>query len=268
MTQDAIHELRKSDSEVSSISQTDDNKASVSDGSYTAGWEADVKQEDAKLTDSRAASIVAADPSLATLAPETRRIADFFLPKRYRRLRDLDTVATQPSVFDDPKLAPHYAPPEQWENYKNWDPKLRWTWREEAEVVKKIDRNVLAACCLAFAILNLDRNNSSAANSDGILKDLGLSTDDFNLSQTLFRVCFLAAELPGQVISKRIGPDVFVPIQMLAWGTITFAQMWITNKTGYLLCRALLGLVSTPNRCADLSAQLTNLVHSTSAKAL
>jgi hypothetical protein len=119
--------------------------------------------------------------------------ADVFLPKSRRANPDLDACATQRSVFDDPIQAPHHLPPPEYENFKNFDVNLRWTWREEKAVVRIIDFRVLLVACIAFASLNLDRNNLSAANSAGILPDLGLTTNDFNLATTLFRISFLVS---------------------------------------------------------------------------
>lgn len=80
------------------------------------------------------------------------------------------------------------------------------------------------------------------AVSDTMLEDLGLNTNDYNTGQTIFFVCFLLAELPSQLISKKLGPDRWIPIQMVCWSLIAACQAFLTGRGSFFACRALLGL--------------------------
>jgi MFS family permease len=47
----------------------------------------------------------------------------------------------------------------------------------------------------------------------------------------------------SQLISKKIGPDNWIPIQMVAWSIVASCQSKITGQSTFYLCRALLGLI-------------------------
>lgn len=67
---------------------------------------------------------------------------------------------------------------------------------------------ICAFVCLMFFCLQLDRGNITQALSDNMLSDLGMSTNQYNTGQTIFYLSFLCAELPSQMLSKKLGPDV------------------------------------------------------------
>lgn len=69
-----------------------------------------------------------------------------------------------------------------------------------------------------------------------------MNQNDYNTGQTIFYLVFLCAELPSQLISKWVGPDRWIPIQMISWSLIAACQAFVKSKNSYYACRALLGL--------------------------
>lgn len=125
--------------------------------------------------------------------------------RRTQETARYNEIATQPSVFDDPVTAAYFAPPVTYENAHRFDPGFRWTWGEELAAVNKLDWRVTLWSLILFIAYDMNRSNLIQANTDNFLPDLHLNTDDYNMGNTVLRVTGLCAEIPGQLIARKVG---------------------------------------------------------------
>ncbi|KAF9269382.1 MFS general substrate transporter [Marasmius fiardii PR-910] len=147
--------------------------------------------------------------------------------------------------FSDPKIADYWRnvyESAKYEGRHRYDPSFTWSASEEIRLKKRVDLCIMSWCWLMFLSLDLNRKSINQAISDDMLSELGMNTNDFNYGQTIFLVSFLAAELPSGLISKKLGPDVWIPTIITSWSIVSAAQAGLQNRTGYYVCRCLLGI--------------------------
>ncbi|KAK9420449.1 putative Major facilitator superfamily (MFS) profile domain-containing protein [Seiridium unicorne] len=146
--------------------------------------------------------------------------------------------------FIDPTVAAHWKQVYEASTYECrhlFDPNLTWTAEEEKKIVRKLDWRVCLWACVMFFGLQVDRGNLTQAVSDNFLADLGMNTDDYNYGNTVFLVAFLLAELPSQLVSKKVGPDRWIPMQICLWSLVAMFQCFLSGRASFLATRAILG---------------------------
>lgn len=176
--------------------------------------------------------------------PEDTTVPEGFWTALTKRTKpaDLDAVATVRSVFDDPALAHFYQPHAEYENLHRFDPSARWSYREERAIRRKSDVLILLWILVMFFGLNIDRGNLGNAVADNLLDDLGINTNDYNNAQNMYRIGFLISEIPSQMIGKRLGPDRWIPIQIILWSLASGGQFFMHNRAGFFACRFFIGI--------------------------
>ncbi|KAJ8127224.1 hypothetical protein O1611_g6413 [Lasiodiplodia mahajangana] len=145
----------------------------------------------------------------------------------FQRGKDYDpnAIATQPSVYDVADVKDQYLPREDWENAHRFDPLARWTWGEEYKVVRRIDWRIMLWVAVMFTAMELDRANLNQAVADNFLDDLNLGTNDYNLGNSVYALSFLAGEFPSQLLAKWVGPDRWIPIQIVLFSIVSASHV-------------------------------------------
>ncbi|KAL4936796.1 hypothetical protein BDV06DRAFT_227555 [Aspergillus oleicola] len=155
--------------------------------------------------------------------------------------REDDKSLKAPPAVGQENLAGVVPPHDSYEGHHRFDPTVSWTEEEEKRVVMKTDFLLMTWLCLMFFGLQLDRGNLSNALTDNFLEDLNMTTDDYNNGNTIQLLCFLAAEFPVQLLTKRFGFRRVLPILMILWSLVSWTQSWMTNRASFYVTRALIG---------------------------
>ncbi|WWC60694.1 uncharacterized protein I303_103270 [Kwoniella dejecticola CBS 10117] len=119
---------------------------------------------------------------------------------------------------------------------------LTWTEVEERAVVRKIDFFVLPLLFLGFYVFQLERGNISNALTDGFLKSVGITQDQFNTGQSLLYLGIILLEIPSNYMLQRVGPRIWISFQVLAFGLVGTLQAFQKGYGGYLATRIMLGV--------------------------
>ncbi|RHZ63456.1 uncharacterized protein CDV56_108631 [Aspergillus thermomutatus] len=152
-------------------------------------------------------------------------------PKRDTQVRvesyeeSIDPHSNNP--FADPEVAERYAliyDKAQYECRHVFDPSMTWTPEGRSWCAQT------GLACLSMG---------------GRTNPLGqmLMATDYNTGNTIFYVSFLLAELPSQLISKKLGPDRWIPMQITVWSVVATAQCALTGRGSFFATRALLGIL-------------------------
>lgn len=91
----------------------------------------------------------------------------------------------------------------------------------------------------------LDRVNIGNAAVFGLLEDLDLTGNRYNVALTIFFVPYCILEIPSNMLLKRFKPHVWLSLNMFLFGFTTIMQGIVKNYSGLLATRFFLGVFET-----------------------
>jgi len=82
----------------------------------------------------------------------------------------------------------------------------------------KLDRHILPILYLLLMIMFIDRADMGNVKIEGILEDLKMGGNDYNVALLIYTAPFFALELPSALVLRRVEPRVWVGVIMAGWG--------------------------------------------------
>ncbi|KAJ7574411.1 major facilitator superfamily domain-containing protein [Mycena floridula] len=114
--------------------------------------------------------------------------------------------------------------------------------REHSRLLRKIDLRLIPILSFLYLLCSLDKANAGNAKLYGFLEDLHMTGRQFNLGLTVFFFTYGASELPANIMLRRLGPRIWLPIIVCLWGLITALTSLITNYRSFIGIRLALGV--------------------------
>ncbi|PAV20618.1 MFS general substrate transporter [Pyrrhoderma noxium] len=118
--------------------------------------------------------------------------------------------------------------------------------QEERRIVRKLDYCLIPLMTIFYLLSFLDRANIGNARVAGLQKDLGLTDRQYQICITVLYVPYIIAELPSNLLLRRLGPNLVMPSILTIWGMVCALQGVVTTFQGLATVRAFLGLVEGP----------------------
>ncbi|PGH06774.1 hypothetical protein GX51_02215 [Blastomyces parvus] len=114
--------------------------------------------------------------------------------------------------------------------------------RLDRKILLKLDLLLVPMMGMLYLLAFLDRSNIGNARVAGLQKDLGITDLQYQTAITVTYVPYIAAELPSNLLIKKIGPRILLPALCLTWGIVTTLQSQVNNYSSLLAARFFLGL--------------------------
>jgi len=84
--------------------------------------------------------------------------------------------------------------------------------------------------------------NLASALTDGFAKDIGVDQNAINLGNQLMFLGIVVLEIPSNILLQRLGPRKWISAQVLIFGAVATLQVFVRDRTGFLVARSFLGL--------------------------
>ncbi|TVY23280.1 putative transporter [Lachnellula hyalina] len=109
-------------------------------------------------------------------------------------------------------------------------------------LLRKLDLRLIPFLALIYLLCFLDRTNVGNARLFSLEKDLHMKDLDYNVALAIMFPFYVFAEVPSNMMMKRIRPSIWLAVIMVTWSIVMICMGFVRNYPGLLVGRSFLGL--------------------------
>ncbi|KAK5659061.1 hypothetical protein OQA88_1148 [Cercophora sp. LCS_1] len=117
-----------------------------------------------------------------------------------------------------------------------------WDEKTTKRLLWRLDWHIIPFMSLIYLLCFLDRTNIGNARLDNLEQDLHLQGLQYNDCLAVLFPFYIAAEIPSNMMMKRVRPSVWLTFIMVCWSAAMIGQGFVRGYQGLMATRVLLGV--------------------------
>lgn len=114
---------------------------------------------------------------------------------------------------------------------------------EQKKIIHRLDRRLVTVVGVMYCVSLMDRSNLSNAAIAGMNEELNLNIEmRYSIVTLVFFTTYIVFQPPATVLTRKIGPRVFLAGLCMAWGSVMIGMGFTHNWAALAACRVILGL--------------------------
>jgi sugar phosphate permease len=124
------------------------------------------------------------------------------------------------------------------------DPLTYFTPEEQKKIIHRLDRRLVVVVGVMYCVSLMDRTNLSNAAIAGMSVELKLGIEmRYSIVTLVFFITYIIFQPPATVLTRKIGPRIFLAGLCIAWGAVMIGMGFTHNWAALAACRVILGLL-------------------------
>ncbi|EZF31827.1 hypothetical protein H109_00245 [Trichophyton interdigitale MR816] len=111
----------------------------------------------------------------------------------------------------------------------------------EKKMMRKVDINLMIPLWILFVFGFLDRINLGNVAVLGIMEELKLKGNQFNVAVQVFFVPYVLMDIPSNILLKKFAPSTWISMLTFLWGVASMCQGFVRNNGDLIVCRFFIG---------------------------
>ncbi|KAH9846708.1 MFS general substrate transporter [Lenzites betulinus] len=140
------------------------------------------------------------------------------------------------------RLSPDSGPMRASDGQDSSPPPPILTDEEERRLWRKVDLRLLPILIIMYLVASIDRSNIGNAKLQGLVTQLNLDGNRYNVVLTMYFVSYTLGTVPSNLLLKKLRPSRWLPGITLAWGIIATLMGLVKTYPQLIAVRTCLGI--------------------------